>query len=148
MVFGVRLNQKPKIKDRKPKTKTMLSFIIRRLLLIIPMALVVITLTWGLIRLAPGNFYDNEKNLPKAVVENIKEKYGLNLPWYQQYGIMLWNTIRGDFEEKTWSAFQLTVIEGRPTAEVAAELDLSPESVRQARSRVLRRLREEMEGQT
>ncbi len=77
----------------------MLSFIIRRLLLIIPMALVVITLTWGLIRLAPGNFYENEKNLPAAVVENIKEKYGLNEPWYKQYGIMLWNTVRGDFGE-------------------------------------------------
>ena len=77
----------------------MLSFIIRRLLLIIPMALVVITLTWGLIRLAPGNFYENEKNLPAAVVENIKQKYGLNEPWYKQYGIMLWNTVRGDFGE-------------------------------------------------
>jgi oligopeptide transport system permease protein len=63
------------------------------------MALVVITLTWGLIRLAPGNFYENEKNLPAAVVENIKEKYGLNKPWYQQYGIMLWNIVRGDFGE-------------------------------------------------
>ena len=77
----------------------MLSFIIRRLLLIIPMAIVVITLTWGLIRLAPGNFYENEKNLPAAVVANIKEKYGLNEPWYTQYGIMLWNTVRGDFGE-------------------------------------------------
>ncbi len=75
----------------------MLSFIIRRLLLIIPMALLVITLTWALVRLAPGNFYDNEKNLPAAVVANIKEKYGLDKPWYEQYGIMLWNTVRGDF---------------------------------------------------
>jgi len=63
------------------------------------MAIVVITLTWGLIRLAPGNFYENEKNLPAAVVANIKEKYGLNEPWYTQYGIMLWNTVRGDFGE-------------------------------------------------
>jgi oligopeptide transport system permease protein len=75
----------------------MLSFIVRRLLLIIPMALLVITLTWTLVRLAPGNFYDNDKNLPAAVVENIREKYGLDKPWYQQYGIMLWNTVRGDF---------------------------------------------------
>lgn len=75
----------------------MLSFIVRRLLLIIPMALLVITLTWTLVRLAPGNFYDDQKNLPAAVVENIREKYGLDKPWYQQYGIMLWNTVRGDF---------------------------------------------------
>ncbi|HQU86748.1 MAG TPA: ABC transporter permease [Pyrinomonadaceae bacterium] len=75
----------------------MLSFIIRRLLLIIPMALLVITLTWVLVRIAPGNFYTGEKKLPPAIEENIKKKYGLDKPWYQQYGIMLWNTVRGDF---------------------------------------------------
>jgi oligopeptide transport system permease protein len=63
------------------------------------MALLVITLTWGLIRLAPGNFYESEKNLPAAVVENIKAKYGLDKHWTQQYGIMMWNIVRGDFGE-------------------------------------------------
>ena len=75
----------------------MLSFIIRRLLTIIPMALIVVTLTWGLIRLAPGNFYTGEKKLPAAVEANIKKKYGLDQPWYTQYGMMMSNTIRGDF---------------------------------------------------
>lgn len=75
----------------------MLSFIIRRLLLIIPMALLVITLTWALVRIAPGNFYTQEKKLPAAVEENIKKKYGLDKPWYQQYGIMMLNVVRGDF---------------------------------------------------
>ncbi len=75
----------------------MLSFIIRRLLLIVPMALIVITLTWGLIRIAPGSFYSAEKKLPAAVEANIKKKYGLDKPWYQQYGMMMWNVVRGDF---------------------------------------------------
>jgi oligopeptide transport system permease protein len=75
----------------------MLSFIIRRLLIIIPMALLVVTLTWGLVRMAPGNFYDNEKALPAAVKANIIKKYGLDKPWYQQYGIMMWNIVKGDF---------------------------------------------------
>lgn len=75
----------------------MLSFIIRRLLLIVPMALIVITLTWGLIRIAPGNFYSAEKRLPAAVEENIRKKYGLDKPWYQQYGMMMWNIVRLDF---------------------------------------------------
>jgi oligopeptide transport system permease protein len=75
----------------------MLSFIIRRLLIIIPMALLVITLTWILIRMAPGNFYSSEKKLPPAVEANIKKKYGLDKPVLQQYGIMIWNTVRGDF---------------------------------------------------
>ncbi len=75
----------------------MLSFILRRLLIIIPMALVVVTLTWGLIRIAPGNFYSGEKKLPAAVEANIREKYGLDKPWYTQYGMMMSNIIRGDF---------------------------------------------------
>src|SRR5829696_7472091 len=69
----------------------MLSFIIRRLLIIIPMALLVITLTWGLIRLAPGNFYSTEKKLPPAVEANIKKKYGLDQPVWKQYLLMLGN---------------------------------------------------------
>lgn len=75
----------------------MLNFIIRRLLIIIPMALLVVTVTWGLIRIAPGNFYSAEKKLPAAVEANIRKKYGLDKPWYQQYGIMMWNIARGDF---------------------------------------------------
>jgi len=75
----------------------MLSFIIRRLIIIPFMALLVVTLTWGLIRAAPGTFYSQEKKLPPAIEENIKKKYGLDKAWYEQYGIMIWNTVRGDF---------------------------------------------------
>jgi oligopeptide transport system permease protein len=75
----------------------MLGFIIRRLLIIIPMALLVVTVTWGLIRMAPGSFYSDEKTLPPAIEENIKRKYGLDKPWYQQYFIMIGNVVRGDF---------------------------------------------------
>jgi len=75
----------------------MLSYIIRRLLIIIPMALLVVTVTWVLIRMAPGNFYSSEKKLPPAVEANIKKKYGLDKPVIQQYGIMMWNIVRGDF---------------------------------------------------
>ena len=75
----------------------MLSFIIRRLLVIVPMALIVITITWGLIRLAPGNFYSTEKKLPPAIEENINKKYGRDKEWYQQYGLMIWNILHGDF---------------------------------------------------
>lgn len=77
----------------------MLSFILRRLIIIIPMALLVVTLTWTLVRIAPGNFYDNEKNIPAAVRENIKKKYGLDQPWYQQYWTMISNVATGDFGE-------------------------------------------------
>jgi oligopeptide transport system permease protein len=75
----------------------MLRFVLRRLLATVPMVLVVVSLTWGLIRLAPGNFYTGERRLPPAVERNLREKYGLDRPWYVQYGRMLGNTIRGDF---------------------------------------------------
>lgn len=76
----------------------MLRFIIRRLLITIPTILVVITLTWGLIKLAPGNFYSGEKRLPASIEKNIREKYGLDKPWYQQYGKTMWNIVgRFDF---------------------------------------------------
>jgi len=57
----------------------------------------VVTLTWGLIRIAPGNFYDSDKPLPPAIEANIKRKYGLDKPWYQQYGLMMSNIVRLDF---------------------------------------------------
>src|SRR4029079_4369744 len=72
----------------------MLRFIVRRLLVTIPTILVVISLTWVLIKLAPGNFYSGEKQLPAAIEKNIREKYGLDKPWYQQYGKTMWNIVR------------------------------------------------------
>ena len=75
----------------------MLRFIIRRLLITIPTILVVITLTWGLIRLAPGNFYTGEKSIPRAIRKNIQEKYGLNKPWYVQYVTTMGHIVRLDF---------------------------------------------------
>jgi len=75
----------------------MLAYIARRLFLIIPMALLVVTLTWVLVRMAPGNFYTGEKKLPPAIEANIRAKYGLDQPWYKQYGLMMANIVRGDF---------------------------------------------------
>lgn len=54
--------------------------------------------------------------------------------------------IQGDFAERTWNAFWETTIEGRDPEEVAKQLGISKWSVYQAKSRVLRRLREELDG--
>lgn len=75
----------------------MLRFIIRRVVIIIPMLFIVVSLTWALIRLAPGNFYTADKKLAPAIEQNLREKYGLNKPWYVQYGKVLWNIARFDF---------------------------------------------------
>lgn len=75
----------------------MLRFIIRRLIITIPTILVVITITWGLIRLAPGNFYTGEKKIPPAIEKNIREKYGLDKPWHEQYRRTMGHILTLDF---------------------------------------------------
>jgi RNA polymerase sigma-70 factor (ECF subfamily) len=52
--------------------------------------------------------------------------------------------IRTEFEAHTWQAFWLTTVEGRAASDVAADLGMSPGAVRVAKSRVLRRLRQEL----
>ena len=52
--------------------------------------------------------------------------------------------VRGQFEERTWQAFWRVAMDEHSPADVAAELGISPNSVRQAKSRVLRRLKEEL----
>lgn len=72
----------------------MLRFIIRRLIITVPTIFIVITITWGLVRLAPGNFYTGEKKLPASIEKNIREKYGLDKPWYEQYRRTMWGILR------------------------------------------------------
>jgi RNA polymerase sigma-70 factor (ECF subfamily) len=52
--------------------------------------------------------------------------------------------IRSEFEDRTWRAFWSTAVEDRGPHDVALELGMSPGAVRVAKSRVLRRLREEL----
>ena len=54
--------------------------------------------------------------------------------------------IRTEFRESSWKAFWGTAVEGRATADVAADLNMTQMAVRKAKSRVLRRLREEFDG--
>jgi RNA polymerase sigma-70 factor (ECF subfamily) len=51
--------------------------------------------------------------------------------------------IQSEFEERTWRAFLMVTVEARLPAEVAAELGTTPGAVYIAKSRVLKRLREE-----
>ena len=51
------------------------------------------------------------------------------------------NQIRENFAEKSWAIFNRVVMDGISTAEVAKEFGVSPATVRQTRSRILRKLR-------
>jgi oligopeptide transport system permease protein len=63
----------------------MLKLIIRRLLGMIPILLVIITITFFLLRLAPGSPFANEKAFPKEVTEALNKQYGLDKPIHIQY---------------------------------------------------------------
>jgi RNA polymerase sigma-70 factor (ECF subfamily) len=52
--------------------------------------------------------------------------------------------IRAEFEDHTWQAFWLTTVGSLASTEVAQRLDMSPGAVRQAKYKVLRRLRLEL----
>jgi RNA polymerase sigma-70 factor (ECF subfamily) len=54
--------------------------------------------------------------------------------------------MRIDFDEKTWRACWALVVEGKSGADTAAKLDMTIEAVYAAKSRVLRRLRQELDG--
>ncbi len=55
---------------------------------------------------------------------------------------------RMEFNAKDYAAFEATTVEGRPAAEVASDLGISVDSVYQAKSRFLQRLRVHVEAQT
>jgi RNA polymerase sigma-70 factor (ECF subfamily) len=54
--------------------------------------------------------------------------------------------VRSEFEPRTWEAWWNTAVEGRPAADVAAEMGMSLAAVYKAKSRVLLRLRQELAG--
>jgi RNA polymerase sigma-70 factor (ECF subfamily) len=54
--------------------------------------------------------------------------------------------VQGDFAPATWQAFRRHVLDAEPAARVAEELGLSLNSVLLAKSRVLKRLRQELAG--
>jgi RNA polymerase sigma-70 factor, ECF subfamily len=54
-------------------------------------------------------------------------------------------SVRNDFQAQTWQAFMRLAVDGRPAAEVAAELGMTPAAVRQAKYRILCRLHDELQ---
>ncbi|QIL84682.1 oligopeptide ABC transporter permease OppB [Vibrio sp. HDW18] len=75
----------------------MLKFIAKRIFEAIPTMLVLITLSFFLMRYAPGNPFSSERPLPPEVMANINAKYGLDKPVSEQYLTYLTNIVQGDF---------------------------------------------------
>ncbi len=75
----------------------MFLFILKRIGQAIPVMLVVITLTFFMVRAAPGGPFDAERAVPPEVLENLKARYNLDAPIMVQYGDYLFNVLKGDF---------------------------------------------------
>lgn len=61
-------------------------YIVKRLLMFIPVMLAVYTLVFVVMHATPGGPWDHtERPLPEAILNNLREKYGLNDPLWKQY---------------------------------------------------------------
>ena len=74
----------------------MLSFIARRLAVAVPTLLLVVTLSFFLMRLAPGSPFDEGRRLTPAIERNVRARYGLDRPLAAQYVHYLGGVLRGD----------------------------------------------------
>jgi len=74
----------------------MLSYTLRRLGSAIPTVFIIITLTFFMIRLAPGGPFDLERPLDPLIMANLNAAYNLDAPLWSQYLTYLGNLLRGD----------------------------------------------------
>ena len=74
----------------------MLRFIIRRVLLGIPVLVTVATLTFFIMHVVPGGPFDTEKILPPEIIANIEAKYHLDKPLPLQYLLYMKQLLQGD----------------------------------------------------
>lgn len=76
----------------------MVRLIVRRILWLIPVLLVVYSITFGLFKLTPGSpFQLGTRPLPPDTIKAVEKQYGLDKPWYEQYVSYLGKAVHGDF---------------------------------------------------
>ncbi|MBF9035852.1 oligopeptide ABC transporter permease OppB [Rhodobacterales bacterium HKCCE2091] len=71
----------------------MFAYILRRLLLAIPVLLILVVVTFALMYAAPGSPFASERAVPAAVIANIERAYGLDRPFIVQIGSYIWNVV-------------------------------------------------------
>lgn len=74
----------------------MLRFIASRVLQAIPVLFIIVTLTFFMVRLAPGGPFDQERAMSEASKEAINKQYGLDKPLFAQYTAYLGGLLKGD----------------------------------------------------
>jgi len=73
------------------------SYVLRRLLGLVPTLFIIVTLAFLMVRLAPGGPFDQEQTLPPEVKANLDRAYGLDEPLPVQYLHYLRSLAHGDF---------------------------------------------------
>jgi oligopeptide transport system permease protein len=74
----------------------MVRFIFKRLLTFIPVLLAIITLTFFMVRIAPGGPFDDERRVPEETMRQLEAAYNLDAPLYRQYLDYLGGVLQGD----------------------------------------------------
>lgn len=89
----------------------MLRFIFNRLLQAIPVLLIVATVTFFMVRQAPGGPFDREKSASPEIKAQLEAHYGLDKPLWHQYLTYMGNLIQGDlgpsFKYSNWTVNEL-----------------------------------------
>lgn len=67
------------------------------------------------------------------------------LEYQRRLAALAMERVKGDFHETSWKAFWLTAVEGLAPADVAKQIGLSPGAIYVAKSRVLARIKAEVE---
>ncbi len=76
--------------------KSYITFVVKRILQSIPTLWLVITISFFMMRMAPGGPFDMERALPPVVEQNLKAYYNLDKPLFTQYTDYLAGVLRGD----------------------------------------------------
>jgi oligopeptide transport system permease protein len=102
----------------------MIGYAFRRFLGAVPTLFIIVTLTFFMMRAAPGGPFDSNRRLPPEIEYNIEAAYHLDKPLYQQYLLYLEGLAHGDlgpsYKNKDFTVAQLIGI-GLP---VSAKLGL------------------------
>jgi len=75
----------------------MISFVLRRLASAVPTLFIVVTISFFLMRFAPGGPFNLERPLPPQTMENMMRTYHLDQPLWSQYLAYIGNAVTGDF---------------------------------------------------
>ncbi|MBQ2668380.1 MAG: ABC transporter permease [Clostridia bacterium] len=74
----------------------MVKYILKRVAFSLLTLFVLVTVTFFLMQLLPGDPFTGDKKIPEAIMANMMKKYGLDKPVWQQYLIYIGNVVQGD----------------------------------------------------